>query len=463
MDKEYQALAQEIIRHVGGKENISNVVHCTTRLRFNLKQRHKADVEGLKAHPQVIMALESGGLFQVVIGHHVHQIWRIIYDMTGLAEDRIEAKTVVAGNRLSQIIETISAIFMPVIGILAASGILKGVLVLAVVCNWLPMESATYKIWFAAGDTLFFFLPLVLGYTAGKRFGGNPFITMIIGGALTHPLMVSAVNSGNVSETFLHIPVTFINYGGSVVPIILAAWVSCQIEKQSQRFLPVAMTTFLTPLFCLGLTVPLTFLFIGPLAISFSKILAHGYQTIFLLAPWLAGAVLGALWQVFVIFGLHWGLVPLIINNFAVLSHDTMLPILLSAVLGQVGATLGIYFRTRDRQKKLLAGSAIVAGIFGITEPAVYSFTLPLRRPFILGCIAGAIGGAIAGLSGSHAYSFGFANIFTLMQMIAPGGVDASLWGGVAGCMLALVLSCLATYMAGVPASKVMTRKQEKY
>jgi PTS system beta-glucosides-specific IIC component len=197
--------------------------------------------------------------------------------------------------------------------------------------------------------------------------------------------------------------------------------------------------------------VPLTFLVIGPLATWLSQMLANGYQTVYVLAPWLAGAAMGALWQVCVIFGLHWGLVPLMINNLAVLGHDSMLPMLLPAVFGQVGAALGIFLRTRDARQKMLAGSSVTAGIFGITEPAVYGVNLPLRRPFIFGCVAGAIGGAIVGFSDTHVYSFGFANIFTIAQMIPPGGVDATLWGGIIGTVVALVLSCGLTLLAGMP------------
>jgi PTS system beta-glucosides-specific IIC component len=257
--------------------------------------------------------------------------------------------------------------------------------------------------------------------------------------------------AGTVGDAFLGIPVTWFNYSSSVIPIILAAWVSCWLEKQSARRLPSAMKNFFTPLICLGVTVPLTFLVIGPVATWLSQMLANGYQWIYVLAPWLAGAAMGALWQVCVIFGLHWGLVPLMINNLAVLGHDSMLPMLLPAVFGQVGAALGVFLRARDARQKMLAGSSVTAGIFGITEPAVYGVNLPLRRPFIFGCVAGAIGGAIVGFSDTHVYSFGFANIFTVAQMIPPGGVDATLWGGIIGTLVALALSCVLTLAAGMP------------
>ncbi|HDH1793557.1 TPA: PTS beta-glucoside transporter subunit IIABC [Klebsiella quasipneumoniae subsp. similipneumoniae] len=453
---EYKALAQDILNRVGGKENIVSLVHCATRLRFKLKDNGKADAEGLKANPGVIMVVESGGQFQVVIGNHVHDVWQAVRQEAGLSDDsEPTAESVEKGSLLGQIIDVVSGIFTPFIGVLAASGILKGMLALAVVCGWLTPQQGTYKIWFAASDALFFFFPLFLGYTAGKKFGGNPFVSMVIGGALTHPLMIQAFEAsqapGAAVEHFLGIPVTYINYSSSVIPIILASWVCCWLERKSNALLPSSMKNFFTPAICLAVVVPLTFLLIGPLATWLSHLLAQGYQIIYAVAPWLAGAAMGALWQVCVIFGLHWGLIPLMINNLTVLGHDSMLPMLLPAVMGQVGAVLGILLKTRDARQKVLAGSAFSAGIFGITEPAIYGLTLPLRRPFIFGCVAGAIGGAIVGFSNAHVYSFGFGNIFTVAQMIPPQGLDSTVWGGVVGIFAALIISCGLTFFAGLP------------
>lgn len=451
---EYQALAKDILGHVGGKENIVSVVHCATRLRFKLKENQKADADGMKKNPGVIMVVESGGQFQVVIGNHVHDVWQAVRHEAGLTDDSPVAKTQ-GENPFSLLIDIISGVFTPFLGILAASGILKGLLALAVVCGWLSPESGAYKIWFAASDALFFFFPLVLGYTAGKKFGGNPFTTMVIGGALTHPTMIAAFNASQqpdaISMVFLGIPITWFNYSSSVIPIILAAWASSWLEKQSAKRLPSSMKNFFAPLLCLGLIVPLTFLIIGPLATWLSQLLVNGYQWVYSLAPWLAGTTIGALWQVCVIFGLHWGLIPLMINNMAVLGYDSMIPMLLPAVFGQVGAAMGVFLRTRDARLKILAGSSLTTGLFGITEPAIYGVNLPLRRPFIFGCVAGAIGGGIVSFSNTHVYSFGVPNIFTIAQMIPPGGVDASLWGGILGTVVSIALSCGLTLVAGMP------------
>ena len=444
---EYKTLADEILRGVGGKENVNSVVHCATRLRFKLKDTTRADAEGLKKNPGVIMVVESGGQFQVVIGNHVGAVYEALVKTSPLSEGGDE-ESGDKGSLFARAIDVISGIFTPFIGIMAASGILKGFLALALACGWLVPESGTYKVWFAASDAMFYFFPLVIGFTAGKKFGGNPFVTMMIGAAMVHPLMIAAFDAqqaGAPAEHFFGIPLIFINYASSVIPVILAAWASSWLEKRAMKILPGALRNFITPLICLMVIVPLTFLVIGPVATWASQQLANGYQFIYHVSPMIAGAFMGALWQVCVIFGLHWGLVPLMINNFSILGHDTMLPLLLPAVMGQVGAVIGVMLRVKDARTKALAGSAISAGIFGITEPAVYGINLPRRRPFIFGCVGGALGSAILGYFQTTAYSFGFASIFTFTQVIPPTGFDQTVTAAIVGTLIALVFAALAT------------------
>lgn len=458
MKMKYEDLAHDILRHVGGAENISSLVHCATRLRFKLNDDAKADAEALKKNPDVIMVVESGGQFQVVVGNHVHDVWQAVCQVAGITEDtpvangKQEKKT----GLLAAFIDMVSGIFTPFLGVLAACGILKGFLALSVAFSWLSETGGTWRILFAASDTLFYFLPIVLGYTAGKKFGGNPFITMVIGGALVHPLMVEAFNAGGGGAElhFLGIPVVLINYTSSVIPVICAAWFSCWLERLCNNVFPSAVKNFLTPLACLAITIPLTFLAIGPLASGLGELLATGFQAVYKFAPWLAGGILGGVWQVCVIFGLHWGLIPLMMNNMAVFGHDPMLAILLPAVFGQVGAALGVFLKTRDRRLKALSGSATIAGVFGITEPAVYGVTLPHRRPFIFGCVGGAIGGAVVGFSLSQVYSFGLASIFTVAQIIPPTGIDFTVWGAILGMAIAFIFSCVLTFLVGLPVDK---------
>lgn len=452
----YEELAREIVRHVGGKENIQSLVHCATRLRFKLIDGEKADADALKANPGIIMVVESGGQFQVVIGNHVHDVWLAVQQAAGLGDETPPAagKNTDASGPLARFIDVVSGIFTPFIGIMAACGILKGLLAIGLACGLMNPAQGTYRILYAAGDAMFYFLPMILGYTAGKKFGGNPFVTLVIGGALVHPLMIEAFTSSS-AETFFGIPVVFINYTSSVIPIICAAGFCCWLERQCNKIMPSAVKNFLTPLICIVVTVPLTFLVIGPLATGLGQMLAAGFQWIYQLAPWLAGGLLGALWQVCVIFGLHWGLVPLMMNNLAVLGHDPMLAIIVPSVFGQVGAALGVFLRTRDARLKTLAGSGAIAGIFGITEPAVYGVNLPNRRPFIFGCLGGCLGGVIVALSQTQVYSMGLASIFTLAQAIPPDGINAAVWGAVIASAAAFLTAALLTLAAGLPRAAV--------
>ena len=448
----YQELANDILRSIGGKENIQSLVHCATRLRFKLHDRTRADAEALKANPDIIMVVESGGQFQVVIGNHVHDVWLAVQKLAGLdgAAPGSTAKQEDNAGLLARFIDVVSGIFTPFIGAMAACGILKGLLALGLACGVLEDSSGTYRILYAASDALFYFLPMILGYTAGNKFGGSPFVTMIVGGALVHPLMLEAFQS-DAGETFLGIPVVFINYTSSVIPVICSAWFCCWLERQCNRVMPAAVKNFFTPLICIAVTVPLTFLVIGPLATSLGEMLAAGFQWIYRLAPWLAGGLLGALWQVCVIFGLHWGLVPLMMNNLSVLGHDPMIAIIVPSVFGQVGAALGVFLRARDARLKTLAGSGAIAGVFGITEPAVYGVNLPNRRPFIFGCVGGCIGGIVVALSQTQVYSMGLASIFALAQMIPSAGIDATVWGAVIAVALAFTLALTLTLVAGMP------------
>jgi len=449
----YQPLAQQILKGVGGKENIQSLVHCATRLRFKLNSLAKPDTEALKQNPGVITVVESGGQYQVVIGNHVGEVYQALLAEGGLSEGEQSMATAAKQPLFNRFIDIVSGIFTPFLGVMAASGILKGLLALSLAAGLLKEQSGSYQILFVASDALFYFFPIVLGYCAGKKFGGNPFVSMAIGAALVHPVMLQAFTqeqAGQASMHFFGVPVILINYASSVIPIILAAWLASLLERWMNPRMPGAIRNFITPLVCLAVVVPLSFLVIGPVATWLSQLLANGYLWIFGLSPLVAGLFLGGFWQVFVIFGLHWGLVPLMINNLSIYGQDSILPLLLAAVMGQGGATLGVMLRTRDTKLKGIAASAFSASIFGITEPAVYGVTLPHRRPFIFGCIGGALGAALIGFYHASTYSFGLASIFTLFQSVPKTGIDVTVFAVLGGSLFSLVFAALASYFFGL-------------
>lgn len=454
----YQVLSEEILQGVGGKENINSVMHCATRLRFKLKDSRKANTAALKANAGVIMVVESGGQYQVVIGNHVSEVYQDLLTTAGLGEGSHNDNTGNdKGSLFARFIDIVSGIFTPFVGIMAASGILKGLLSLALACGLTTEATGTYITLSAAADAVFYFLPILLGFSAGKKFGGNAFTTMIIGAALVHPMMMAAFTASQAGTPPLHffgIPMILINYSSSVIPIIFAAWFSCLIERVVHNRLPGAIRNFTTPLICLAVVVPVTFMLIGPVATWISELLAAGYLHAYSFSPTFAGAFMGAFWQVCVIFGLHWGLVPIMLNNLAVHGADTLLPLLMPAVLGQAGATLGVLLRTRDVKLKGIAASAFSASLFGITEPAVYGVTLPNRRPFIFGCIGGALGAAVLGFYHTTSYSFGLPSVFTFSQVVPKTGFDASVVAAIAGALIAFIFAAITTSLFGLPAAK---------
>jgi len=453
MDKNMKLneLATEVLAKVGGAENVISLVHCATRLRFKLRDSSKAQTLALKNTPGIIMVVESGGQYQVVVGNEVSQVYELIAplldgDASEQQPNELEGKE----GFFARFIDIISAIFTPFISLLIAGGMLKGLLSVAMVAGWLTAQNGTYQILFAASDAMFYFLPLFLGYTACKKFKGNPFIGMAIGGALVHPMMLAAFTAsqmpGAQPHHFLGLPVILINYSSSVIPIIFACWLSAWLERLIYLRLPSAVRNFITPLICIVVAVPLTFLLIGPAATWVSKMLALGYELLYGFNSAIAGMLMGGLWQVCVIFGVHWGMVPIMMNNISITGHDTLIPLLVPAIFGQVGATLGIFLRTKNAQLKGSAGSALAAGICGITEPAVYAITLPNRRAFVFGCLGGAAGAGVVGYFHSAVYSFGFASIFTLTQLIPPTGYDFTVTAAIIGLLVSLTLSTLLTY-----------------
>ena len=437
-------LAQKIVAGVGGRDNIISLMHCATRLRFKLKNIGKAHADILKKTPGIIMVVESGGQFQVVIGNHVADVFIAVNALIGLdtgSQAAVEGDA--KDSLLSRFVFIISGIFTPLIGLLAATGILKGLLAVALACQWTTEQSGSYLLLFSASDSLFYFFPIILGYTAGKRFGGNPFLTMVIGGALVHPIILRAFESAQMPDTtvlhFFGLPITFINYTSSVIPIIFSAWLCSLMEKKLNAWLPSAIKNFFTPLLCMVVIIPVTFLVVGPLSSWVSELIAAGYLYLYHAAPWFAGVVMGGLWQIFVMFGLHWGLVPLCINNFTVLGYDTMLPLMMPAIMAQVGSALAIFLCERDGSKKMVAGSAALTGLFGITEPAVYGVNLPRKYPFIIACVSGAIGAGVIGFAQTKVYSFRIPSIFTFMQTIPPTGIDFTVWASVIGAVIAIL------------------------
>ncbi|UPK41786.1 beta-glucoside-specific PTS transporter subunit IIABC [Paenibacillus pabuli] len=471
----YDQLAKDILSGVGGAKNVNSVFHCVTRLRFKLKDESVAKTEELKNLPGVITVMQSGGQYQVVIGNEVPDVYKAVVKAGNLpAEGQVPEDQDNSGNKgnlFSRFIDMISGVFTPLLGLLAATGMIKGFNEMFVSFGWITQDSGTYQLLKATGDSLFYFFPIFLGYTAIKKFGGSPFLGMAIGASLVYPTLAGlkagdplyTLFAGTLFEspihiTFLGMPVILMEYSSSVIPIIVATFVAVKLEKFFKNVIPKVVSTFLVPFFTLLVIVPATFLVIGPISTWAGQLIGAGATSIYELSPIATGLVIGGLWQVFVLFGLHWGLVPVALLNLSTSGADPVIAMSFAASFAQIGAVLAVLFKTKSTKLKTLSVPAFISGIFGVTEPAIYGVTLPLKKPFIMSCIAGGIGGGILGYAGSKIYMIGGLGIFGYPTFInKETGLDFTFYMAIVASLIAFVLGFVLTYVVGFkdPVEKV--------
>ncbi|MGY3779082.1 PTS transporter subunit EIIC [Isobaculum melis] len=468
----YEDLAKTIIEKVGGKGNVISVVHCMTRLRFKLKDESLAKTDELKDMDGIVTVMQSGGQYQVVIGNHVSDVYKAVTYVGGFNNE--EALEIDEGDNkhmslFDKFIDTVSGVFTPTLGVLAGTGMIKGLLAILTITKLVSADSGTYLLLNAIGDSLFYFFPIILGYSASKKFKGNPFIGMVIGACLVYPAVVGMAPTlegpgegvlytlfkGTVIEspiklTFFGLPVILpINgYGSSVIPVIFAAFFGAKVEKFFKKVIPDVVKMFLVPFFTILIVVPLTFLIIGPIASWLGDLLGAGSLAIYDLSPIVAGALIGGLWQVFVMFGLHWGLVPIALINLGKFQSDPVLALTFAASFAQIGAVLAVVLKSKNDKVKGLGISAFITGIFGITEPAIYGITLPRKKPFIMSCIGAGVGGALIGLFGGRSFQMGGLGIFAIPNKINPvDGIGMDFYGTLIAIAAGFVVGFFLTYM----------------
>lgn len=428
----YNQFAKEIIDNVGGRENIVSLEHCMTRLRFRLKDESRANTDYLKSHEEIVTVVQSGGQYQVVIGNHVEAVFDAVNHVGEIvAETEIEDTS--KSNVFNRFIDVISGIFTPILGVMCAGGMIKGFTLLLVAMGLISKAGGTYQILYAIGDTVFYFMPLFLAITAAKKFKANPFIALSVAGTLVYPAIISTLSgdvmyalftgtpfASNVQMTFMGIPVILMNYSSTVIPIILAVYFTSKVEAFFKRVIPVVVSQFLIPFFTLLIAVPVAFLVIGPISTWASNLIGLVTTTLYNFNPTIAGLFVGGFWQVFVIFGLHWGIIPIGINNVATMGQDIILPMTFGASFAQIGVVLAIMLKTRDSKTKSLSLASFIAGIFGVTEPAIYGVTLPRKRSFILSCIGASLAGGAVGLLNIKGYLIGGLGVFGYPSYITP-------------------------------------------
>lgn len=442
---DYGKTARELVKELG-ENNIINVTHCATRLRFILTDMKSVNKEKVNKIPGVITTVEAGGQFQVVIGNHVKDAYEEVLKLVTIDEEKANSGKPKAGI-VSTIIDVISSIFAPFLYTLAACGILQGILGVFVALNWINTDGGTYKILNFISWTAFTFLPVLIAITASKKFKINEFIAVVIACALVCPDYISMVNDGT-QLSFLGIKVQMLSYTSSVIPIILAVWVASYVARFFEKVLPTVIRNLFTPMFTIAIMVPFTLLVFGPFGSTVGGAIGGIYNYLYDLNPIIAGIIVGGFWEVLVIFGVHWGITPVTVGNYANLGYDTFTGLQASAVFSQAGAALGVFFKTKNKEMKDVSLPAAITGIFGITEPAIYGVNLRLKRPMICGCIAGAVGGAIAGGFNAVSWSYNMPGIATIPAYFKSGHMTAFI-GFLISIVVSFVLGMVLTMIVG--------------
>ena len=447
---DYQAIAKEILKDVGGKDNIVDVTHCYTRLRFVLKDTKQANKEALLQTEGVISVVESGGQYQVVLGNKVAHVYNALEPL--LAQQLTTKTSTKEKNSLgNRILNTVAAIFTPVVPAIAASGMLKGILAIAVMVanNFYQVDLKplnTYIILSAASDALFYFMPVILGYSAAKVFKTNEYIAMVIGATLCYPTIVSLMTEESAVTLFgLH--VTKANYVSTVIPIILAIFMLAYVQRFLEKVIPEVLKIIMVPTLSLLLMIPATLLLFGPIGIYLGDGVNWLYYYIMNLSPILLGGFIGGIWCVLVIFGAHRGLVPIGINDVARTGRQNLLAFAGAANFSQAGAAFGVFVRTKNKGLKAVAASATVTALFGITEPAIYGANLRLKKPMIYAVASGAAGGALMGWGGSYGTAFANQGLLTI-PVYAEAGTKAFICY-LLGCGIAFFGAFLLTIFLG--------------
>ena len=441
----FDTLASDIVAAVGGVENIEAVTNCMTRLRFSLKNLKKVDEETLKNIKGVQGVVNKNGQFQVVIGTNVSDVCEAIKKLGSFSED-VKASSEKTGI-VNTVLGAITAIFQPIIPAICGAGMIKAVLALATAFNLLDTTGSTYTLLAMVADSAFYFLPVFLAISSARRFKSNQFVAAVLGAMLIHPTFTGLVSAGD-AITFFGLPVKLVSYGSSVVPAILIVWMASYIEKLANKISPKSVKVFLVPLLTLLVSAPLAFSIVGPLGSIVGDALYVVFDFLNNQARWVIPVLMGGLCPLFVMTGMHYSFMPVQLAQYATLGYGTLLgPGMLVSNLSQAGACFAVGLKSKDKELKSTAFSSATTALFGITEPALYGVTLPLKRPLYCVMASGAIVGLFAGLTNMRTYSSATAGLTALPVYICD---DLSNVRNAAIAMVAsIVLSFVLTFFFG--------------
>ena len=468
---EYEELAKEIVDKVGGEDNITKGIHCVTRLRFYLKDEAVPQDEEMESLKGVMGVVRAGGQYQVIVGQAVDDIYKEVMAQLSLSEEddgqalkntedlTAFEKVKHAGNEL---IGVITGSMMPIISILAASGIIKSILALLTTSHIIEATGTGYLMIDAMADAVFFFLPILIGYNAAKRLDGNPILTAVVGGVIMYPSILEAADSGMNILTLGSLEFPFVSYTYSIFPMILAAWLIKKLEVWLKTWVPRVIQSIFIPIVVIGLVSTITFILTGPIITWLSLGMATALESLLSWNASISAAVINGFYQILVVFGLHWGIIPIYVNDFATLGYSYFSAIVSMTIVAQGGAALAVAVKSKKPELKEIGYAGAISAFCGITEPAIYGINLRFRRPFICASIASAIGGFFTGLLRINMWSI-IGSVIGLPSFIDPEhGVNANFWYAVLVTFGTLALAFIFTYIWGYNDSMTIQSKREK-
>lgn len=456
MKKNYDELASNVIKYAGGERNIKNAWHCVTRLRFNLADKGSVDLESIKKVPGVMGAQFAGDQFQVIIGNDVEAAFDAV--QKALGNSFTQENTDDGDNKegvISRLMDFISGTFTPAMPAIIGAGLLKGIVSLIQTFNWLPTNGAEFKVLEMISDSAFYFLPFLLAVSAARKLKTNEFLAMSIAGVLLYPTMVNGFNAMSAGKTvatmklFGFLPMPYLAYSSSVIPILLAVWFLKYVFQWVKGWMPKSVTIMLSPVLTLLIVVPVTLVILGPLGTyvgtGFSAVILWLFKHVGIIA----GALLGGLWPLLVMTGMHWAIMPFGLQIFNSQGFDSfMSPSILAATFAMAGATFAVLLKTKDDNMKQIALPAGISAILGITEPAMYGVTLKLKKPFIGALIGGGVTGAVFNVFHVKAFGMGMPGLIALPGFVEPHN-NLNIIVAVAGSILAFVIAFIITWYIG--------------
>lgn len=438
----HEAVVTQIIKGVGGRENIQQAWHCMTRLRFSVKDKQKVDYEALEKIPDVVGTKYQSDQLQVVIGTNVVEYYDTLAKLIDLEQD--QAPPQVKKGIVSAFMDTVSGVFGPLVPAIAGAGMIKGLMGGLVALNVISNQTDTYLVIDMIASGVFTFLPFFVAASAARIFKTNQYLAIAIAAILQFPTMTKAVAEGNISafQLFNVIPVPVFNYAGTVIPIILAVFVLSYIYRYVDKVLPQVLRTVFTPTITLFLGGAITLTVIGPISIFLGNLLADGVAGLFTISPILAGIVVGAIRPIAIFTGLHHAMTPIALQNFANQGYDMLMPMMFMANMAITGATAAIYTKVKTKEEKSVIVSSAISGLLGITEPALFGILSKYKKAFIAATVGSALSSAFISFFGVRIYGYILSSIFSLPAYIGQYFIFAVL-----GIIIALGSSFVLAYI----------------